>query len=146
MSKKTGVSDKNRGWSEKYIHLLSVCVLHAAVLANAQPFTSGLQLSQADLFILAGEQALGHALMRGGHGAVARSIFLALLLGMLGHGGGSGQGTNDPKDTTNFHGFTQQTTECGYGGGAVDTSSIQRASRAKVLRNFATLGAATAMQ
>jgi hypothetical protein len=52
MSKKTGVSDKKSGWSEKFIRLLSVRVLHAAVLANGQPFASSLQLNPTDFFIL----------------------------------------------------------------------------------------------
>lgn len=59
-----------------------VPVLHAAVLANGQVFTGGLQFFQALLFVFARGQALRSGGMGGCHGAVAFDVLLLFLLRM----------------------------------------------------------------
>ncbi len=59
-------------------------MLHAAVFADCQAFASGLQIFNADIFLLSRFKALGSSLVRRGHGAVALNVLLCLLVRMLG--------------------------------------------------------------
>jgi hypothetical protein len=71
----------------------SVLVLHATVFANCQPLASGLQVYMANLLLFARFKAFCGSLMGSRNGAVARNIFLGILVAVhrSGHGGGHEQ-------------------------------------------------------
>ena len=52
----------------------SMRVFHAAVFTHRQAFARGLQIFYADVFFLAGLQALGGSLVRGRHGPMALDV------------------------------------------------------------------------
>jgi hypothetical protein len=55
-------------------------MLHSTKLADGQALACGLQFLGANLFLLAGLQALGGGLMRGGNRPVAGDVGLGLLI------------------------------------------------------------------
>lgn len=74
----------------------SVGVLHAATLAQCKPLASGLQFLAALLSFLAGLEAFCCRLVRHGHSAVTRDVFLGFFAAVLGCGR-QGEGQGDEK-------------------------------------------------
>ena len=81
-------------------------VLHAAVFSDGQVFAGRLQLFHAHGFALAAFQALGSGFMGGGHGAVARDVFLGFLIRVgLCQGGSAGQQQGMHQTVQRIQGF-----------------------------------------